>query len=134
MPAAPPAFLPALQSFTTRVTAAFAASTAVGAQPEVQLLAPLTELLHGFAGTQALAEVQLPGIGRPDLGVLSGGLLTGHVELKAPGKGGRRGRRAVWVRAAGPPPPDEPTTDLDANAIQGLEGCASILNLLTANN
>ena len=53
----------------------------------MQLLAPITGLLHGFAGTQALAEVQLPGIGRPDLGVLSDGLLTGHVELKAPGKG-----------------------------------------------
>lgn len=82
-----PTPLAALQAFTTRVTAAFASAAHVGAQPEVQLLAPLTELLHSYAGTQALAEVQLPGIGRPDLGVLSGGLLTGHVELKAPGKG-----------------------------------------------
>ena len=100
----PPTPLAALQAFATRVTAAFATAAQVGAQPEVQLLAPLTELLHGYAGTQALAEVQLPGIGRPDLGVLSGGLLTGHVELKAPGKGANPKRftdahdRQQWIK------------------------------------
>ena len=42
----PPTPLAALQAFATRVTAAFATAAQVGAQPEVQLLAPLTELLH----------------------------------------------------------------------------------------
>lgn len=59
----------------------------IGEQPEARWLAPLTALLHGYAGTPVLAEVRRPDVGRPDLGVLSGGPLTGHVELKAPGKG-----------------------------------------------
>ena len=51
-------------------------------------------------GSEARAE---GGIGRPDLGVTAGGLLCGHVELKAPGRGARaerfRGReREQWQR------------------------------------
>lgn len=100
----PATILSPFQTFAGRVTAAFSAMASVTAQSEAQLIAPTTELLNGFAHTQVLSEATLADIGRPDLGVLSHGLLTGHVELKAPGKGANPKRftdshdRKQWIK------------------------------------
>lgn len=64
-----------------------------GVNPEDQLKVPVTELIHQVADAfghrvQVRTEVQVEGVGRPDIGVWTGGasaLLVGHVELKAPG-------------------------------------------------
>jgi hypothetical protein len=60
--------------------------------PEDQLKSPITALFKS-TGTainlkvEAVTEVQEAELGRPDVGVAVKGLLAGHVELKAPGKG-----------------------------------------------
>jgi len=70
-------------------------SAAVNAQPEDQLKAPVREVLSVIGSRLGLSvesytEVREAEVGgRPDIGVLVGKLLCGHVELKAPGKGAR---------------------------------------------
>ena len=71
-------------------------ATPIAAQPEDQLKQPVRELLAAAGQAFNLAvdsrtEVSAVG-GRPDVGVLVNGLLSGHVELKAPGKGARTER------------------------------------------
>ena len=81
----------------------------VAAQPEDQLKAPVGELLRDagqLTGLQVTwrTEVHPWDVdGRPDIGVVANGLLTGHVELKSPGLGARpegfRGHnRRQWER------------------------------------
>ncbi len=82
-------------------------SAALAAQPEDQLKAPVQALLRA-AGTafgrrvETASEVRVAHLpARPDIGVLVDGLLCGHVELKAPGKGARAERlkgadKAQW--------------------------------------
>jgi len=89
-------FADVLRRFAVSLTANFASR--VPAQPEDQLKAPMVELLAS-AGTLfrqkviARTETQVEGLGgRPDVGVDVAGLLTGHLELKAPGKGARPDR------------------------------------------
>ena len=80
-----------LQTFATELTASF--SLHVKCNPEDQLKTPVAALVAGIGDElgiqiQTLTEVQEKEIsGRPDMGVMVTGLLTGHIELKAPGKG-----------------------------------------------
>ena len=73
----------------------------IDAQPEDQLKAPVGELMRelgAVAGLEATSRTEVRaggGIGRPDLGVAVGGLLVGHIELKAPGVGARPERFRV---------------------------------------
>ncbi len=85
-----------LRTFGSALTANFAVASANPAQAEDQLKGPVQLLLHVageefdldiVARTEALGH---PGV-RPDIGVSTGQLLVGHVELKAPGKGVRPG-------------------------------------------
>lgn len=83
-------------------------------QPEDQLKAPVSGLLQS-AGAKFGVDVRThteivadDGLGRPDIGVFIGGLLTGHVELKAPGKPADPNRlrgadREQWERFKGLP-------------------------------
>lgn len=80
-------FISSLHHFCTQLSAAYTSVPGVQAQPEAQLTAPVSELLKSYPNIQVRSEVPLPGVGRPDLGVLSANLLTGYVELKPPGKG-----------------------------------------------
>lgn len=88
-----PRFDAAAYDFAKALTGAFAVH--VPAQPEDQLKAPILDLLRngGTAFGHAVAavtEAHVTGLGaRPDVGVTVGGLLTGYVELKAPGRGAR---------------------------------------------
>ena len=91
----PTALRAALDEFSVRLTANFQTAGQVRAQPEDQLKAPVVRLLEqaGTAlGLSVVARTEATageyGV-RPDVGVAVGGLLTGHVELKAPGKGVR---------------------------------------------
>ena len=84
-------FLTALQKFGSELTAKFNLPTKFN--PEDQLKGPV-EGLVSFAGqilklsVNSVTEAQLEDIaGRPDIGVTVKSLLTGHIELKAPGKG-----------------------------------------------
>lgn len=72
----------------------FAGAQVNPAQPEDQLKPPVTRLLARFgeaigrnveSRTEAHTDVGV----RPDVGVTTDGLLVGHIELKAPGKGAR---------------------------------------------
>ncbi|MYE46493.1 MAG: N-6 DNA methylase, partial [Chloroflexi bacterium] len=100
-------FEDAVRQFADAIAANFA--TRIPAQPEDQLKAPVRDLLEacgGIWGIEAASRTEVwaeGGIGRPDLGVTAGGLLCGHIELKAPGRGARadrfRGRdREQWER------------------------------------
>ena len=76
--------------------------------PEDQLKGPVAELLKSIGKAMGLTievatEVHADELGRPDLGVAVKGLLNGHVELKAPGKGAdpakfKGGDREQWER------------------------------------
>ena len=84
-------FLEALITFATEVTGKF--SLHISFSPEDQLKGPTVALLKE-AGTalgldvNAVTEVHIQEIsGRPDVGVTVKSALTGHIELKAPGKG-----------------------------------------------
>lgn len=82
----------ALRAFANKVTDKFGLSERLTFQPEDQLKSPLEELLteigNAFGLTvQVVTEVRADPARRPDVGVMANGLLTGHVELKAPGKG-----------------------------------------------
>jgi hypothetical protein len=85
----------ALDDFGASLTTNFRAAGAVPAQPEDQLKAPTARLLEAAGAAFALeviarTEATASELGvRPDVGVSVNGLLTGHVELKAPGKGAR---------------------------------------------
>lgn len=85
------AVLPLFQSYAASLTKVF--SLPVSFNPEDQLKAPIAELIRGLGtalklDVAVLTEVQEKEIGgRPDMGISVAGLLTGHVELKAPGKG-----------------------------------------------
>lgn len=86
--------LVALRAFAASLTANFQLQELNPAQAEDQLESPTQELLREIgkafdlrveARTEARTELGV----RPDLGVSVGGLLAGHVELEAPGKGVR---------------------------------------------
>ena len=70
-------------------------SQLIQAQPEDQLKQPVGELLRDMGQITGLTvgwrtEVHADDIdGRPDIGITTNGLLTGHVELKRPGLGAR---------------------------------------------
>jgi len=83
-------------------------SALVHGEPEEQLRHPFETLMEaaGKYFNQKLVvkgETNVKGMGRPDFAVLADGLLTGHVEMKAPGTGARpaafKGHdRAQWDR------------------------------------
>jgi Type ISP C-terminal specificity domain/N-6 DNA Methylase len=83
----------ALDKFAEDLTASFA--LAIPGQPEDQLKGPVSTLLAVVGNAFGLkvatkTESVVAGLGaRPDLGVAVDGLLTGHIELKAPGFGAR---------------------------------------------
>ena len=81
----------------------------VSAQPEDQLKAPISQLLKevgSIEGHEVLTRTEVSDDdveGRPDIGVVTNGLLTGHVELKSPGTGAcpeqfRGHNRQQWLR------------------------------------
>lgn len=80
-----------IDTFADAVKQAFAAATQFN--PEEQLKTPLINLFQQMGSVlnlqlQAVPEVQASHLRvRPDLGILVNGLLAGHIELKAPGKG-----------------------------------------------
>lgn len=87
-----------LDSFAESLQTAYSATTATNAQPEDQLKAPtlgMIEKLGQLVGSEMIAttESAMPDLeGRPDVAVLVAGALSGHIELKAPGKGARTGK------------------------------------------
>lgn len=88
------AILELLRAYGVGLTANFATAAANPAQPEDQLKGPTQTLLEaaGLAfglNVVARTEALMAGGVRPDIGISVSGLLTGHVELKAPGKGVR---------------------------------------------
>ena len=91
-----PILLAAARAFAAKVKANF--DTPVRAQPEDQLKAPVVELIQGCGGlfgrnVEARTEAHVEGLGgRPGIGVAVDRLLSGYVELKAPGKGARAER------------------------------------------
>jgi hypothetical protein len=79
-----------LKDYAEAVKAKFALPVAFN--PEDQLKPPITALLRGIGvamdlEVEAPTEVPAGEIGRPDVGVVVKLSLTGHMELKAPGKG-----------------------------------------------
>ncbi|MBC8160596.1 MAG: hypothetical protein H7Z42_05185 [Roseiflexaceae bacterium] len=93
MSSAPP-FEQAMRACASALTAAFAIPAAF--QPEDQLKRPLAELIVqagnalGGMAIEVLTKVWVAALrGRPDMGVAVRGLISGYVELKAPGKGAR---------------------------------------------
>ncbi|MEM4204914.1 MAG: type ISP restriction/modification enzyme, partial [Candidatus Methanomethylicaceae archaeon] len=80
-----------IDTFADAVKQAFAAATQFN--PEEQLKTPLINLFQQMGQAlnlqvQAVPEVQASHLRvRPDLGIMVNGLLSGHIELKAPGKG-----------------------------------------------
>ncbi len=101
-------FASASEAYARKLTANYS-TIVVAAQAEDQLKGPTQELL-GAAGAcfgrtvigRTEARVDDLG-GRPDIGVSVDGLLAGHVELKAPGKGANPDRytgadKAQWEK------------------------------------
>lgn len=86
-------FEAALRVYTADLTTNFA--SLMNAQPEDQLKAPVGALVKAAGSVLGIAvasrtEVQFDDVrGRPDLGVESGGLTIGGIELKKPGHGAR---------------------------------------------
>ncbi|MCX5888423.1 MAG: N-6 DNA methylase [Deltaproteobacteria bacterium] len=80
-----------LNTYAQEVTAKFALP--IDFNPEDQLKTPTDTLFRGIGAAldlevKVVTEVQTDQLGRPDMGIAVKGLLAGHVELKAPGKGG----------------------------------------------
>ena len=87
-----PQFMAAMQDYAEAVRSKY--SVSVAANAEDQLKTPVENLLRALiplvlsppvSHVEILTEVQ-DDAGRPDVGVVLGGLLTGHIELKAPHK------------------------------------------------
>lgn len=108
MPASPTWIAP-LQAYAESVQSKFAALTS--GEPEDQLRAPFERLLISGGAAAGISVVPIgetrlgPGLGKPDYGVECDGLLCGHIELKAPGKGADTSRftghdRKQWSRFA----------------------------------
>ncbi|MBI2690318.1 MAG: hypothetical protein HYX29_00005 [Solirubrobacterales bacterium] len=81
-----------LTDFATTLSKSFGAMGENPGQREDQLKSPIKRLVEGFAESLSLdavanSEATSQGGVRPDFGVSVRGLLTGHIELKAPGKG-----------------------------------------------
>jgi hypothetical protein len=90
----PPPLQSALAEFAADLTANFATAVANPAQAEDQLKGPIQRLFRQVGEAFELAvetrtEVWSEFGVRPDVGVTVDELLTGHIELKAPGKGAR---------------------------------------------
>jgi Type ISP C-terminal specificity domain/N-6 DNA Methylase len=87
------AFAENLEKFAQSMKTAYAAVEASKAQAEDQLKPPVVALmaqLGELTGQTVVAttEARLPELGtKPDVAVLVEGLVSGHVELKAPGRG-----------------------------------------------
>ena len=86
----PQTFLLQLKKFSADITKAF--KLKIDFNPEDQLKKPVAELLEAAGEMLRLnvgvaTEVHAEEIGRPDVGIAVKKLLTGHIELKAPGKG-----------------------------------------------
>lgn len=83
----------ALAQFAASLRTNFSVAGNNPAHPEDQLKGPIQTLLSQFGvvfGHEVVGrtEAPAPGVsGRPDVGVSVDGLLTGYIELKAPGKG-----------------------------------------------
>ena len=101
------AFEEALRTYADEARAKYAVR--VDAQDEDALKSLVGDLLSECGAvwgieTQWRPEARAEGdTGRPDLGITANGLLCGHIELKAPGRGARpeqfRGRdREQWLR------------------------------------
>lgn len=102
-----PAWKVPLQSYADAIRTKFSALTS--GEPEDQLRAPFERLLTEGGTASGLNIVAIgetllsSGLGKPDYSVECAGLLCGHVELKAPGKGADPSRytghdRRQWVR------------------------------------
>ncbi len=96
-----------LKTFADQIKQKFDA--AIPFNPEEQIKTPLTNLFQQIGEVFGLHVEVIPEVQvnkwhvRPDLGVLVGRLLTGHVEIKAPGKGADPTKysghdRAQWAR------------------------------------
>jgi hypothetical protein len=95
-----------LKTFASEVTTKFALP--IEFNPEDQLKGPIAGLLKGIGAAlnlpvEVVTEVQTDRLGRPDVGIAVKGLLAGHIELKAPGKGAnpdklKGGDREQWER------------------------------------
>ena len=87
-----------LDSFAGSLQTAYSATAATHAQPEDQLKAPVLDLikkLGEMVGSEMIATTESAMAdlaARPDVAVLVAGALSGHIELKAPGKGARTGK------------------------------------------
>lgn len=87
------AFLVALTAYANELYSTF--HSFIPANPEDQLKRPVRELLESFFSGSITTKTETPvdGLGaRPDIGVSVNGLLSGYVELKAPGKGANTNR------------------------------------------
>ncbi len=107
LPANKAKLLDSLRKFSASLTEKL--SSNVKAQEEEQLKRPVQELLEAFGshanfgGVLTKSEAPVEDVGRPDIAVATNGLLSGYVELKAPGTGARpskfRGRnKEQWEK------------------------------------
>lgn len=95
-----------LNKYAEEISATF--SLPITFNPEDQLKTPVAGLLRRSGAVMGVAievvtEIHAKELGRPDMGVVVEGLLNGHVELKAPGKGAnpekfKGGDRGQWER------------------------------------
>jgi len=82
-----------LRHFADALATAYSATAASHAQPEDQLKPPMVELLKQFGELTATKVIPTTEAfmveleARPDIAVSVDGAVTGHIELKAPGKG-----------------------------------------------
>jgi hypothetical protein len=84
--------LTALYSFARQVRHDTELATRIRAHPEDQLKRSVPELLASVGqslglNVSVLSESPIDDVGRPDLAIAVDGLLTGYIELKAPGEG-----------------------------------------------
>ena len=87
-----------LRRFADALRTTYSATAASHAQPEDQLKPPIVELLTRFGdliGAKVIptTEAFMVELGaRPDVAISVDGAVTGHIELKAPGKGAQTGK------------------------------------------